>query len=358
MKTANTGADLVTLFKRIIVVIAFMMTATSAFSTDQKNVPLLYPQDKAIVGSNVNIVLDPNELMDFQVSVNGTEHPPVDASSGVHAFQGVPLEPGKNKIIINSILRENDKENKKFSVLASRSIEVFNRDGAFFPPPSEFSSDPFHTRDRESLCGNCHRMDATAEDRGNSKPADVLCYSCHRQIPQGKHIHGPAAVWNCLGCHEADIYPAKYSFALVGASEPSGGSSPEPKANRALTVKETCLKCHGGIDSGKFRHGPVEAGHCTLCHDPHASRYPAWLRKSSWDTCTTCHPEQGSGVHVVAGFATGKTHPTKRKKDPSRPGERFSCASCHEPHSAEHQYLYAFGSKSRTEMCAKCHGKK
>ncbi len=333
--------------------LAFGLIATSAFSTDQKIVPILYPLDKTIVGNKVNVVLDPNDLADFQVSVNGTELPPVDTSSGVHAFQGVPLEPGKNEIKVNSILREGDKEKKKISVLSSRSIEVFNSDGSFSPPPFGFNGNPFHTRDREAFCANCHRMDVTAEDRGNAKPADVMCYACHRQIPQGKHIHGPAAVWYCLACHDPDRSPAKYSFTPLGASGQS-----DQQGKKAFTAKDACLKCHGGIYSGKFRHGPPDAGYCTLCHDPHASPNPAWLRKSSWDLCSTCHPEQGSGVHVVAGFAKGKTHPTKNKKDPSRPGERFSCPSCHEPHSAEHQYFYAYGARSRTEMCARCHGKK
>jgi predicted CXXCH cytochrome family protein len=130
----------------------------------------------------------------------------------------------------------------------------------------------------------------------------------------------------------------------------------EPSPPR-LTVMETCLKCHQDIARKKIKHGPAGAGYCNLCHDPHASRNPAWLRKPIWSLCTTCHADKGSGVHVVAGFVSGNSHPTRKRRDPARPGKRLSCTSCHEPHGGETQDLFAYEVKNRTELCSLCHRK-
>ena len=133
---------------------------------------------------------------------------------------------------------------------------------------------------------------------------------------------------------------------------------PDMPFRHGHTVKEACMKCHEGVMVGEFKHGPVDAGYCNLCHDPHASHNPAWLRKSSWELCTTCHAEKASGVHVVAGFVSGFTHPTKGKRDPAQRGKRLSCASCHSPHSAASKDLYAYNVKTRFELCGICHAKK
>jgi predicted CXXCH cytochrome family protein len=354
--------------KRIVIAVAGVFLATAAFPADQQGVPVLYPKDHSLVGRRVNVVLDPTEIPLFQVTVNTTEYPAVDTSTGVHAYQGLPLEQGQNTITVK-VLAPGDKDKRKPVVVASRSLTVYNREGSFSPVPEGFTSVPFHTRERESSCGSCHRLEATSQDMGADKPSDVLCYSCHRDIPTGRHVHGPAALWNCLACHDPELYPAKYAFSsldpwkVVKSSrsvEPTVFRIPAAElstAKQALTIRETCDQCHGGMLEKQFKHGPVDAGYCTLCHDPHASPNNAWLRKPGWELCTTCHAGQGRGVHVVAGFAKGSSHPTKGRRDPSRPGKRLSCASCHEPHSAASQYLLAFEVKRRSELCRYCHKK-
>jgi predicted CXXCH cytochrome family protein len=119
---------------------------------------------------------------------------------------------------------------------------------------------------------------------------------------------------------------------------------------------ETCLKCHGDVMSGKFKHGPADAGYCNLCHDPHASPYAAWTRKSTWDLCTTCHDDFVGDRHVIVGVGS-KSHPTKNRRDPVRPGKRLTCASCHNPHSAENPNMFAYQIKNRADLCSTCHRK-
>ena len=585
-----------------------MLLVTSAFSSEVRDVAVLYPKDRSVVGAKVNLVLDPTEIPFFQVTVNGMPYPVVDTSQGAHAFQGLALVPGFNIISVNVLAPAefSGKDKKTQAVIASRSINVYSSAGAFGKLPPGFTKEPFHTRERESTCSSCHRLEVEAQDKAARKREDVLCSVCHLKIPEGEHIHGPAAVWNCLSCHDPELYPAKYAFssidpwkvtkysqsvepmlftvpaaglfsegsavllstikakeafaealgyvqknpgdkvrlevhtdatplkqqnvkgkkskgfkdnqalsaararalsALMGEAglgaknltavgmgeklpktpnntpegrelnnrveivvypadvkvinsqklpvlkdrervvvtlaysqgppvrklrvveqlpkgmqyvkgsgflkgnpvEPrisaaelvwdlgdresnftesvyyvlkktaSSASLPadikvlyrngeqrdqsrmfdpgKPSLRRAMTITETCQKCHAEVVSNTFKHGPVDAGYCSLCHDPHASPNDAWLRKPVWALCTTCHPDQGNGVHVVAGYSKASSHPTRGKKDRSRPGKSISCTSCHDAHGGEHVYFFAYDVKNRVDLCKACHKK-
>lgn len=131
--------------------------------------------------------------------------------------------------------------------------------------------------------------------------------------------------------------------------------APRQTGKKARTMAEACLACHPALLDGPFKHGPAEAGYCTYCHDPHASPNPAWLRKPVQELCITCHAETAEGRHVVAGFVSGKTHPTEGRRDPARPGRELSCASCHSAHSARSRSLFAYGVKERYDLCRLCH---
>lgn len=568
-------------------------------------IPVVYPKDHSIVGQKLNVVLDPladlSAVPFFQVVVGGTEYPPVDTSTGRHAFQSVDLEPGMNKVLIRALVPEGKKEKGKFTVAAVREVKVFCLVELFTTrkAPPGYSKAPFHSRENEASCAGCHALEAPEDRSQPKKPSDAICFACHQGIPTGKHIHGPAAVWNCLGCHDPDLYPVKYQFTAVDpwqvsksvqavvpmtftfpsdgmftplmrqlsmsrdamkdlfrdvlayakqnpgeivrievhsdnspikstyyknqkllsaarartlselmkdlgvdpkkvrafgmgdtlpkapnttgegraannrveivihppdmkiknsmnlpiirnrdrvlvnlsysqgpllnrlsiieklpkgtrylpgsayfagiAREPrsrggslvweleklpqsfqetlsyvlvkdrtaeavpevvslsfTGQAGPEGKrefdlkhpVNLARTVKEACDQCHPDMLAAPYRHGPPDSGNCTICHDPHASQYGAWLRKNSWELCTICHTEKRLDTHVIAGYTKRMTHPTRAKSDPVRPGKRFSCASCHSAHSAQTNNLYAFDVRTRLELCAICHRQK
>lgn len=569
------------------------------------SVPVVYPKDNSIVGQKLNVVLDPlsdwSAVPFFQVVVNGTEYPPVDTSTGKHAFQGVELEPGMNAVIVKVLAPAGKKGKGQLQAVSSREIKVFCLVDLFTTryAPAGYAMALFHSRENEESCAGCHALDAPVDRGQPKKPEEVICYACHRAVPTGKHIHGPAAVWNCLGCHDPDLYPVKYQFTAVDSWRASksvqavvpmtftfpsegmfkplnrqlnmtkeamkdlfkdvlayakqnpgeiirvevhsdnspimskyyksqavlssarartlaavlkefgvnpqkirsfGMGSALPKAsnttadgravnnrievvihppdlkiknsmtlpvirnrdrvlinlsysqgpqlkrlrvvekipkgtrylpasayfagvgreprirgdslvwefeklsqsfqetlsyvlvkqmksepvsevvsiayagssgkdaqrefdlkhpvNLARTVNETCERCHPKMLDAPYRHGPPEAGYCNLCHDPHASPYSAWLRKGSWELCTTCHDEKKAETHVLSGAAKRLTHPTRARRDPARPGKRFSCTSCHESHSAQTSNLYKFEARSRIELCGICHRQK
>lgn len=636
-------------------VFLFTKPFPAAEATSAPALHVLYPKQASIVGRRVNLVFDPATdwaaVPAVQVVVGKTEHPVVDTSGGRHAIQGIPLEPGENAITVRVLRpqpradtgqgkgRGSDNEAPAFTVVLSQTVTVYNREESFAAAPQQYTTQYFHARDQEADCSGCHRLEAEQADRAPAKPEDLLCFSCHREITNTPNVHGPAAVWNCLACHDPELYPVKYQFTAenpwtvsktlqsvepavftlaaddlfkqrsavllsddvpavpkkkpraLGAQEwkdlvkkrddevrkrkerergllqplldhlqhhPTdkvrieahvddtplpprtgaqakgfkslkdltdararaldkllrsygvagkgriravgmGSSLPKvpnvTKENRlinnriecvahppdvqvknsmklpllqdrervvvslayapsasgvkklklrerlprglqylkgsgvfrasvkdpqvkgddlvwelgdaapgfreilsfvvkkdtgtvatadpvirlayttgrneqtrefdprkpftgGLTVREVCDKCHGPMTGGTFNHGPAEAGYCNLCHDPHGSEHPSWTRLQSWRLCTTCHREKETEVHVIAGFARSVSHPTRKHSDPSRPGRRLSCVSCHTPHSSESPDLLKFGVRRKEEICDYCHRNK
>ena len=585
---------------------------------------LLYPKHQSVVGKRVNVVLDPatdwSAVPFFQVKVGSTSYPMIDTASGRHALQGVALEPGMNTITVSVLAAPTEKRSKKdeYRVVATQTVAVYSRDGGFTTVPPAFTLRAFHEPDQETLCGNCHRMEVGPEDRSHRKPEDVLCFSCHREVPTGRHIHGPAAVWDCLACHDPEQRPVRYQFGSIdpwrlerssapvspavftisgsalfapgsatilseavpsrtkirqeevkrlkeqeraifqslvehlqqnpgdkvlieahvdktsllskgklrtpylittararavekllrtygvggsrrvtakgmGISLPKGTSSspqdrelndrievvvhppevtvqssqrlpsladreqvavtisrstggtpirsvkvieslpagasyvrgsgvvrgavqePRAKGNELEwsidrpdspfqvriaymikragkeastptgktkvrfmesgvershelgterstaaegTVQRVCAKCHGNMATGPITHGPVAAGYCTICHDPHGSHYSAWTRKESWSLCTTCHGEKRTDKHLIRGRGANVFHPTRRKPDPLRPGKTLACESCHSPHTSVSPELLILEARDKFDLCLLCHPKK
>ncbi len=82
---------------------------------------------------------------------------------------------------------------------------------------------------------------------------------------------------------------------------------------------DLCYQCHPNFTS-KFSklHGPVAAGFCTTCHEPHKSTYKALLKMPVRDVCQHCH-EAGDVVKNVAHQKINKTE----------------CLQCHDPHGGK-----------------------
>ena len=221
--------------RTVLVTLCSMVFVVTA-SAEQKSAPIVFPKDKSIVGSRVNLVLDPTEVPFFQIIVGKTEYPIVDTSTGKHAFQGLELEPGLNVITIKVFAppppeekdkAENEKHNgtkgpakgdaskQKLVLLSTWERQVFSMRGlaTVGTAPTGFNKEPFHSREHETGCSGCHELEAPPRDAPlPKKPEDMICYACHRKIPTGKYTHGPAALWNCLGCHDPELYPVKYQF--------------------------------------------------------------------------------------------------------------------------------------------------
>ncbi len=201
-------------------------------------------------------------------------------------------------------------------------------------------------------CPTCHSgIDASdiphkvtnGRKRGLASDQPGLCYGCHEEKRfSGKRVHA-AVQGGCTNCHE--VHGSKNARLL---------SSPVP---------DLCFTCHDrSVFTRKYEHGPAAAGKCLVCHVPHASDYRPLLKDSTVHLCLSCHPQVGTQPHLISATSRGG-HPIGLNKkgglthrsDPNRPDVRFSCASCHDPHSADMPRMIRFTATSPFAICPQCH---
>ncbi|MDA8432073.1 MAG: cytochrome c3 family protein [Nitrospiraceae bacterium] len=193
------------------------------------------------------------------------------------------------------------------------------------------------------MCTSCHGPHSTDTQKLLLSELPDLCYTCHdKQKFVDKYIHAPVGIGMCTSCH-----------------------SPHQSANDKLLVKtppDLCFTCHDkAAFSKKNVHAPVAGGMCLDCHLPHAAPEIALLKKEPTQVCLGCHPNVRKGPHAVSGFsAVGHPIglPVRHKKppdDPARPGKKFYCGSCHNPHSSDSIYLFRYPARSTMGLCQYCH---
>jgi len=310
-----------------------------------------YPPDRIIKEDGllgVSFSLTKGTAEKVVVRVNNRSIKEFGTIDRVNCFS-VDLKPGYNTIEFVA-LKDNSLINKVTRDVFLRSDLI----GAYRKPPPDYRRDSFHSGKRE-LCAECHQLEPTEADRkpvnmtalSDGGPEDdrsqktSTCYSCHKGIMSYPFVHGPAAVWSCLSCHEENSTP-RYAVAKPDT--------------------EVCFKCHLNQKklwlNKKYKHGPVTLGKCTICHSPHAAKNAFNLYKRTWDLCVNCHFEMGSGRHILGDSFSQGGHPTKERDDPLRKGRELTCASCHDPHASDFPHLWAYDVENLFELCQKCHQKK
>lgn len=81
--------------------------------------------------------------------------------------------------------------------------------------------------------------------------------------------HYPYQEKECMMCHDPES---------VGSLV-----SPEP---------DLCYLCHEDFNYSYAKlHGPVEAGYCSMCHEPHMSKFEKLLQLDGNKLCVKCHVE-------------------------------------------------------------------
>lgn len=109
--------------------------------------------------------------------------------------------------------------------------------------------------------------------------------------------HGPFAAKMCEGCHR------RGSNELI------------------FPIEQLCLHCHNLQIEKKWVHGPIVAGGCRICHEPHGSGQPYLLVSESEKFCFHCHSERS----VL--------------KNPVHEGINMKCTECHDAHASDNEYL-------------------
>lgn len=112
----------------------------------------------------------------------------------------------------------------------------------------------------KNVCNNCHDRSAKNFLKESKKR---LCYSCHDEKKfDGKYIHGPVAVSDCLSCH----LPHESRYVKLLKQE-----------DAAL-----CYMCHFKnliLKNPAHKSNTIkDINKCTSCHLPHAAGNPNLLK--------------------------------------------------------------------------------
>ncbi len=140
------------------------------------------------------------------------------------------------------------------------------------------------------------------------------------------YIHSGIKSMNCKDCHK--FRRGKYDF----------------KKNVPARADCTTAKCHGNkLASMEYVHGPVGAGVCVSCHNPHGSFRARQIARDDRTLCMVCHQAKEEEFN---------------KKVVHAPVEE-GCSTCHDPHqSAKRFQLKGKGKgKSVSALCFNCHDK-
>ena len=181
--------------------------------------------------------------------------------------------------------------------------------------------------------------------KGLSSEQPELCFGCHDKKSFSKKSVHPALAMGCTSCHN----PHSSKIPKLLTAEPP----------------TLCYGCHEKAEfSKKNVHEPVSEGMCLTCHLPHSSDNPSLLVKEPVRVCLECHPDVRKTPHAMTGYEApghpigllkrgSKTFP----EDPARPGKKFYCGSCHNPHSSDSIHIFRYKANMALDICINCHKK-
>ena len=130
---------------------------------------------------------------------------------------------------------------------------------------------------------------------------------------QGSAQRPPTAVWYAHG--------PRSDCTLCHAERGQRGFSPQTRL--IVPVPKLCYGCHTNYTvSASFVHGPVAAGQCLFCHNPHRSKIKHLLRESEPQLCYLCHDK--SMIESIPGHSAELS---------------AACATCHSAHASSIRYL-------------------
>lgn len=257
----------------------------------------------------------------------------------------------------------------------------------------------FHTPVKIGSCSSCHNIFNKTQNLLRIEVSPPLCTLCHGgkrrllELDQNVHppvkqdctlCHDPHAGSRkfrlkddrrrdlCLGCHSEKkewINKVKNRHGAINLED--GGciachdphSTTRPKMLKADNVRELCLSCHNKplkrdedgkmlLDMAKHLkenekwHGPIVAGDCAGCHNPHGSdnhrmlKGPYPVKKSTVPFkpeayfCFNCH-ETGKITEKATEKLTNFRKGTKNLHTVHVKNSSIVCGTCHEFHAVK-----------------------
>lgn len=245
-----------------------------------------------------------------------------------------------------------------------------------------------HRPVEEGKCEGCHSSHPNGNGAQTLAPVPILCRGCHPAQAEGAH---QGELEECRQCHESHLSERR-KLLKKGVSEAcdrchslrQDGQSQHPG------LREGCVTCHNphrpqalvdglkvcgtchnlGRDRFKVAHGglPItDVRQCSLCHEPHSSKYPALLRgtlhyPTKGGGCNACHLtaegkigmkyEGSENCTRCHGQITGTSTIIEMDKV-HKPVYQIDCIACHNPHLGERRGLLL---EDPQVLCGWCHG--
>lgn len=110
-------------------------------------------------------------------------------------------------------------------------------------------------------------------------------------------------------------------------------------------INKTCLVCHDEFGEKlahkKFTHKALEKNGCTGCHDPHEANKKHLTKDEPPALCFGCHKELKESIENAKSHHSVVT-------------EKEACSNCHEEHVSNRKNLLK---RAEDDVCLRCHAK-
>jgi len=207
-----------------------------------------------------------------------------------------------------------------------------------------------HVPDSLGACTACHDPHGSSTEAMLRRAGTDLCLGCHRALRDSVRLsrvtHGALRTADgCLGCHDPH---AEGRSTLLRADQPAMCLSCHERTY--VTARRRVRDVGREIREATTVHFPVEAGPCTFCHAPHASRRDRLLTDGfevrvyadfnprSYGLCLQCHASiADTAATAETGFRNGAVN--LHALHVREPGRNRSCYTCHAVHGAANPAL-------------------
>ncbi len=165
-------------------------------------------------------------------------------------FDGVPDLPP-----IEELCKDNIED--LFNKYYEQRISAADRGDTGEDPNKKTDTGSKHRPWSEKNCAGCHNFQAESKLR---LPKNEICSLCHKNLIQGKNVHGPVAVGACLACH--DPHSSGYPSLL------------------RMSLATICFKCHKEKRLAAGMHDKITSRgmFCVDCHNPHSGNLRYFLK--------------------------------------------------------------------------------
>lgn len=200
-------------------------------------------------------------------------------------------------------------------------------------------------------CTYCHNPHESDHDALLKDDPQTLCYECHTDVAQGikesTSVHRVVATEGCATCHL-----------------PHGSEFPKLLKMKG---EDFCFTCHQDIEDKYKKSRSKHAGifldkECGTCHQPHFSRYEKLLNNKELDLCLTCHSEK----NTITAKAPKNIANDLKLTFLHEPLSKGQCSVCHDPHGSKFvkllsgpypESIYANYEPEIYDFCFNCHDK-